>query len=51
MAHIAAALNAPMVTLYGATDAKLIGTYGKNSVHLSAQGFSCTPCYKRSCLL
>jgi|TARA_R110000822_G_scaffold59736_27_gene149102 heptosyltransferase-1 len=49
LAHIAAALDVPMVTLYGPTDAKLIGAYGKNSVHLSAQGFECTPCYKRSC--
>ena len=49
LAHIAAALDVPMVTLYGPTDAKLIGAYGKNSVHLSAQGFACTPCYKRSC--
>lgn len=49
LAHIAAALDVPMVTLYGPTDAALIGAYGKNSVHLSAQGFECTPCYKRSC--
>lgn len=49
LAHIAAALGVPMVTLYGPTDAALIGAYGKNSVHLSAQGFECTPCYKRSC--
>ncbi|MDP1519693.1 lipopolysaccharide heptosyltransferase I [Porticoccus litoralis] len=49
LAHIAAALEVPMVTLYGPTDAALIGAYGKHSVHLSAQGFECTPCYKRSC--
>jgi len=49
LAHIAAALEVPMVTLYGPTDANLIGAYGKNSIHLSAEGFECTPCYKRSC--
>lgn len=49
LAHIAAALDLPMITLYGPTDAALIGAFGKNSVHLSAQGFACAPCYKRSC--
>lgn len=31
LAHLTAALDKPNITLYGATDPKLIGTYGKKS--------------------
>ncbi|MDU8923418.1 lipopolysaccharide heptosyltransferase RfaC [Pasteurellaceae bacterium LIM206] len=34
LAHLTAALDKPNVTLYGATDPNLIGTYGKNQYHL-----------------
>lgn len=34
LAHLSAALDKPNITLYGPTDPKLIGTYGKNQVYL-----------------
>jgi len=34
LAHLAAVAGIPAVTLYGATDPKLIGTYGKNQQHI-----------------
>ena len=36
LAHLTAALDKPNITLYGATDPKLIGCYGKNQHYLSA---------------
>ena len=36
LAHLTAALDKPNITLYGATDPKLIGCYGKNQNYLSA---------------
>lgn len=36
LAHLSAALDKPNITLYGATDPVLIGTYGKNQYHLQA---------------
>lgn len=36
LAHLTAALDKPNITLYGATDPKLIGCYGKNQCYLSA---------------
>lgn len=51
LAHIAASLDVPTVTLYGPTDANLIGATGSRSKHLSASGLSCIPCYKRTCAI
>lgn len=34
LAHLTAALDKPNITLYGPTDPALIGTYGKNQIHL-----------------
>ncbi|HBO37335.1 MAG TPA: lipopolysaccharide heptosyltransferase 1 [Pasteurellaceae bacterium] len=34
LAHLSAALDKPNITLYGPTDPTLIGTYGKNQIHL-----------------
>ncbi len=34
LAHLSAALDKPNITLYGPTDPKLVGTYGKNQVYL-----------------
>lgn len=48
LAHIAAALSIPCVTLYGPTDPRKIGTLGQNQVHLSAQ-FACAPCHGKMC--
>ncbi len=50
LAHLVAVAGLPAVTLYGATDTNLIGTYGKNQQH-SVSDFKCTPCYKRQCPL
>ena len=36
LAHLTAALDKPNITLYGATDPKLIGCYGENQYYLSA---------------
>lgn len=48
LAHIAAALSVPCVTLYGPTDPRKIGTLGQNQIHLNAQ-FPCAPCRSRLC--
>ncbi|WP_294089892.1 lipopolysaccharide heptosyltransferase RfaC [uncultured Actinobacillus sp.] len=37
LSHLTAALDKPNVILYGATDPKLIGTYGKNQHYLKGQ--------------
>lgn len=34
LAHLSALVNTPSITLYGPTDTKLIGTEGKNQLHL-----------------
>lgn len=36
LAHLAAVAGTPTVTLYGATDPTLIGTYGNNQQHISS---------------
>ncbi len=48
LAHIAAAIGVPNITLYGPTDPKKIGTMGQHQVHLAAQ-FTCAPCEKKIC--
>ena len=48
LGHMAAALHVPTVSLFGATDPKLTGTYGQHQVHLSAE-FPCAPCFQRTC--
>lgn len=48
LGHLAAALNVPAVSLYGATDKALIGTLGPSQIHLSAD-FPCAPCKLRQC--
>ena len=40
LAHLTAALDKPNITLYGATDPKLIGCYGKNQHYLSASSMT-----------
>lgn len=50
LAHLAAVAGTPAITLYGATDTALIGTYGKHQQHLVSQ-MPCAPCYKRRCSL
>jgi heptosyltransferase-1 len=48
LAHLAAALNVPAVTIYGSTRAAITGTFGQDQVHLSAD-FACSPCLHRVC--
>ena len=36
LAHLAAALDVPTVSLYGPTDTRLIGAYGQNQVHIQS---------------
>lgn len=48
LAHLAAALGTPSVTLYGATRADRTGTFGERQVHLAAD-FPCSPCLAREC--
>jgi len=48
-AHLAAALEKPVVTLYGATRATLTGTIGKYAHNMSATQPECSPCLKRKC--
>ncbi len=48
LAHLGAALQVPSVTLYGATNPGLTGTWGRSQQHLSAT-LECAPCLKRRC--
>ncbi|MCP4699620.1 MAG: lipopolysaccharide heptosyltransferase I [Gammaproteobacteria bacterium] len=48
LAHLAAALAVPSVTVYGPTNPALTGTYGQDQVHLRTE-FSCAPCLQRRC--
>jgi len=48
LGHLAAALSVPTLSLYGATDPKLSGTYGKDQFHLTSN-LNCAPCVKREC--
>lgn len=48
LAHLAAALSTPVVSIYGATDSSLTGTYGKNQICLGST-LSCSPCLNKTC--
>lgn len=48
LAHLAAALAVPSVTLYGATQPARTGTYGEHQKHLLAD-FPCAPCLSKRC--
>ena len=48
LVHLAAALDVPCITLYGATDPVLTGNRGRNQFQLHAD-FPCAPCLHRSC--
>lgn len=45
--HIAAALNIPLVALFGSTDATVTGPYQSGKV--IHKHVSCSPCFKRTC--
>jgi heptosyltransferase-1 len=48
LAHLAAAMQIPAVTLYGPTQVGLSGAIGKYQVNQSSQ-FQCAPCMQRTC--
>lgn len=48
LAHLAAAVGVPAVTLYGPTRTDLTGASGNRQRNLSAQ-FECAPCMQRTC--
>ena len=48
LAHLAAALATPSVTLYGATSPEKTGTLGRGQQHIRAD-FICSPCMARVC--
>jgi heptosyltransferase-1 len=50
LSHLAAALQIPSVTLYGATDSGLIGSTGTNQLHLQST-LPCAPCSRKTCQL
>lgn len=50
LSHLSAALNIPSITLYGSTDAGLIGASGHHQTHIQST-LSCAPCYKKKCPL
>lgn len=47
--HLAAAVNTPVVALFGPTAPWRTGPYGEGHVVLRT-GLDCSPCYKRACL-
>jgi heptosyltransferase-1 len=47
-AHLAAALDLPTISIYGATNPAYTGALGKSSIHLAAD-FPCSPCFSRRC--
>jgi len=48
LAHLAAAVGTPAVTLYGPTHTELTGALGPCQLNLAAQ-FECAPCMQRVC--
>lgn len=48
LSHIAAALDVPSVTLYGATDPNMCGTMGKNQIRITSE-FECVNCHDTDC--
>lgn len=46
--HLAAALGVPIISIYGATDARLTGALGDHSVRIQTP-YHCSPCLKRQC--
>ena len=50
LGHLCAALGVPTLSLYGATNPKLTGTYGPNQQHLVVD-FACAPCLAKDCAL
>ncbi len=50
LGHLAAALDVPLVALYGPTDPTLTGMYGMHQTVLVGGHLPCIPCLKRDCM-
>ncbi len=48
LGHLAAAFDAPTVSLFGPTNPGFTGAWGRNQRHLSAR-FACAPCLRKTC--
>ena len=48
LSHIAAALDIPSITIYGATDPLLVGALGRHQLHF-ASDFECVGCHEVRC--
>lgn len=48
LGHVAAAIDAATISLFGPTDPNLTGAYSKEQVHLYSS-LNCAPCFKRNC--
>jgi heptosyltransferase-1 len=48
LSHIAAALDIPSITIYGATDPLLVGATGKHQLHVGST-FECVGCHEIEC--
>ena len=48
LGHLAAALNRPAVSIYGATNPTLSGTFGYHQLQLQSD-LACSPCLRREC--
>ncbi len=48
LGHLAAALATPTVSLYGPTNPRLSGTFGRHQAQLSS-AFACAPCLRKTC--
>lgn len=46
--HLSAALNLPIISIYGSTNPEYTSAIGSQSIHLAAQ-FPCAPCLQRHC--
>jgi heptosyltransferase I len=49
LAHLAAALAIPSITIYGATAPQRTGTYQRGQTHILAT-FPCSPCFRKRCV-
>ena len=48
LAHLAAALSMPVISIYGPSSPTLTGTYGRRQLHLRGD-LDCVPCLQKTC--
>jgi heptosyltransferase-1 len=49
LGHLAAALSVPVISLHGASNPELTGTYGRRQLHLHSS-LPCAPCLQKNCI-